>query len=406
MPYLLPTQYTAYFSQPPSLHPTIYIRHLPPSPPPTSNDNPLPQCTLHTLIYLNDRLFIDPYELEDRWGKSSVTSLSSDTSHTQYPYNQDTVYEDEQVVNPGVRVAGEATETITRTRTIKWSLAPSPAPDLERPVRYGFTRPLPAPPRLPLPLQIHQPYSSNTSSPSSSSSSSSPPSKPTTSMKPNPSISSMNDLSPYVTQYPPESVLHIIQLQPQPHQHQHAPHPTSSKFGATSSSSYDLEIPTHLRYQEPTTPKTNANTDTSTTGYRPVVLRDIIPHGNGTTGNGGQEGQGGDERGEERVGNRQADVVLEIYWSCVAEKIPGGRIPSTTATTHLHLTPGTTTHPHTLEAPAAIASHITFVPPLTLLCVCVAWMCISRAVYRVFTRSRRGREGGVVVVVAVCSAGR
>ncbi|KAJ9107315.1 hypothetical protein QFC21_000765 [Naganishia friedmannii] len=350
-----PSTYTAHFSQPPSLHPTIHIRHLPAgTPPPPPNDHPLPHCRRHTLVYLNDRLFIDPYELEDRWGAGNV--LFPEDNGKNHVAAAD---------EPKTRLVDERhTAPPAQTRRITWSLTPG-TPDLERPVRYGFTRRLAAAPRI---------YSSNNASSSSLS---------TTSYNPQ--------------SYPPESVLHIIHhsppcqnpLSPPSRSPPPSPPPPSDSI---STSWYDLAIPTHMRYQEPTS---------SGGGYRTVLLSDIEKDASlGTAGGGGG-------RGGEHAADTNGDVLVHVYWSCTLEEADGltpddddnhtGNDTQNPALPHkitqqLRLLPGTATNPHTLHVPTAIASHITFVPPLTLLAVFLAWMYLSSALYRVFKRSLRRRQ--------------
>jgi hypothetical protein len=75
------------FIRPHSLHPKIHLE---------ITGHGITECDLHTIIRTNDKIFFDPYELEDLW-KSNARSL----------------------IPTG------------------WSLSP-PVPDLERPVKYGF----------------------------------------------------------------------------------------------------------------------------------------------------------------------------------------------------------------------------------------------------------------------------
>jgi hypothetical protein len=75
------------FVRPHSLHPKIHLELSGPG---------IKDCDLHAIIRTNDKIFFDPYELEDLW-KSNTRSFAPSG----------------------------------------WSLVP-PVPDLERPVKYGF----------------------------------------------------------------------------------------------------------------------------------------------------------------------------------------------------------------------------------------------------------------------------
>jgi len=75
------------FVRPHSLHPKIHLEIY---------GHGIKDCDLHAIIRTNDKIFFDPYELEDLWKPNSRSFTPSG-----------------------------------------WSLEP-PVPDLERPVKYGF----------------------------------------------------------------------------------------------------------------------------------------------------------------------------------------------------------------------------------------------------------------------------
>jgi hypothetical protein len=81
------------FKVPHSIHPQIQLEI-------STNETSNGSCDLHALIRTNDKIFFDPYELEDLWSPNQKT----------------------------------ATMKFLPTG---WKLDP-PVPDLERPVKYGF----------------------------------------------------------------------------------------------------------------------------------------------------------------------------------------------------------------------------------------------------------------------------
>lgn len=79
------------FVQPHSIHPKIQV---------DISGHQAKGCDLHLFVWTNDKIFFDPYEIEDIWQPSGVS-----------------------LGNP--------------IEVISWDLSPS-VPDLERPVKYGF----------------------------------------------------------------------------------------------------------------------------------------------------------------------------------------------------------------------------------------------------------------------------
>lgn len=110
----LPDSIQASFLHPHSLHPKIVLTLTLPTF--TINPSPSPNqssCTLHTLLFLNDKLFLDPYELEDLWPRPPQGKGKN---------------------------GGSASVPVPVLTPTGWILKPE-VPDLERPVRYGFRLP-------------------------------------------------------------------------------------------------------------------------------------------------------------------------------------------------------------------------------------------------------------------------
>lgn len=95
------------FRVPTTLHPQVSVELHP------LQGTSVPQdCSLHLWIQTNDKLFFDPYELEDRWPAESDLSDS---------------IQEAQAFQKGGRTTGPR----------MWTVDPV-TPDLERPVKYGF----------------------------------------------------------------------------------------------------------------------------------------------------------------------------------------------------------------------------------------------------------------------------
>ncbi|KAJ9097541.1 hypothetical protein QFC19_006715 [Naganishia cerealis] len=290
---------------------------------------------------MNDRLFVDPYELEDRWGRGIIGDGEAVQTEEERLAKRE-----EGTASPLTDQVSELPSIADPTEGLSWSL--NPAPDLERPVRYLFKRQL----RPPFHATSHQPQLV------SSSSNAIPPSP---------------EMSIYNSQYPYEAILHVVQKP------SHQPNKSGDVI------SVDLDIPTHMRYQEPTN---------TTVGYRRISLGDV-----GTL----------KETGEAP----ETDVLISAYWICSTSDLPvhdphiaEAKSPidfegDTAADyqyephksagfdiTPLHLVPEAEGKPHELELPTAIGSHIAFVPPITFVCILLSWIYISRALYRIFRRSR------------------
>lgn len=299
----LPTTYEAYFSQPALIHPTLHVRVNGSTAPSTKNDSTHPpRCSFCTTVYMNDRLFVDPFELEDRWGPRSrsngsegsrydigyPTGTANRTSfrHVKTPKSQDS---DHQNPEP--------------TASIRWTLDPE-TPDLERPVRYNFKRKLPPPERTYKPQQTID-----------------------------------------IPDHPYEAVLQVSQH--------------FQSVASESGGGYDLDIPTHMRYQEPST---------SDDGYRIVTLGDI---------------DSADQHGK--------DLLLDVFWVCDE----GRTEESSDQSAHqgpiirLRLASPSADRTHRIALPTAIASHVSFVPPLTFIVVLLSWLYISRALLRLWQKSRQ-----------------
>lgn len=141
------TSYEAFFSYPALIHPTLHLRINGSTATSSTHDSAHPpRCTLCTTVYMNDRLFIDPFELEDKWGPPSC-EMEMEFERNNDPYHVETVTQ-----NTFPCAATEAkidlwSQTKELPASIRWALDPE-VPDLERPVRYHFQRKLPPPRRI------------------------------------------------------------------------------------------------------------------------------------------------------------------------------------------------------------------------------------------------------------------
>lgn len=323
----LPTSYDAFFSDPPLIHPTVHFRLHKPASSPHNDDGPDPlDCALHMTLYLNDRLFVDPYELGDRWGPSRTAS-GQDMGDFDAQDPDTAIANDQRNMNTGTEspssVLGEqGAEHVTPS--IRWKLEP-PVPDLERPVRYQFVR------RIQAAKETYHPRHSLAGE------------------------YALQQTPEDGSEYPFEAVLHIAQ------------HAYRSSGGVYAS--FDLDIPTHMRYQEPSSSKH---------GYRQVLL--------------------GDVRSTEREEDPPEDVLLDVSWSCRSFASSGGGSllgnDRNRTTTYLQLLPPSAGQPHSIALPTAIASHAAFVPPVTFVVVVLSWLYIVRALLRLWTRAKTPVQGG------------
>ena len=138
---------------------------------------------------MNDRLFIDPFELEDRWGPRS-RAMEMEYERNDDPDHVEAVTPTSfpcATTEPEIDFESQTKES---PASIRWALDPE-VPDLERPVRYHFQRKLPPPRRI------------------------------------SKSIPALED-----PDHPYEAVLRV-----------------SRRFGARQG--VEIDIPTHMRYQEP-----------------------------------------------------------------------------------------------------------------------------------------------------------
>ncbi|KAJ9100706.1 hypothetical protein QFC20_005399 [Naganishia adeliensis] len=319
----LPTSYDAFFSHPPLIHPTVHFRlHGPSSPARNDDGSDTLDCALRTTVYLNDRLFIDPYELEDRWGPASV----DDGELWHAPSNS---HAQAQATIPTERSRHsskdlEQNEPVREAPAIRWKLEP-PVPDLERPVRYQFTR------RIEVANHNYQPRPSSAAD------------------------DAIHQAQPEIHDYPYEAVLHIIQQ--------------TYSSSMNLDGSLDMDIPTHMRYQEPSS---------SEDGYRQILLGDV---------------QTPAEEGEP-----PQDVILDVSWSCRSVASAGGRRlvenHNDYTTTPLQLLAPADGRPHHIALPTAIAAHAAFVPPLTFVVVVLSSLYITRALLKLWSRSRTQVQDG------------
>lgn len=313
----LPTSYDAFFSHPPLIHPTVHLRvHGQSSPTLDDDGSHTLDCALYTTVYLNDRLFIDPYELEDRWGSASVDDgESSYTRHnTQISKDQASI-----PIGPNHQIPKdlEQNEPVHVAPAIRWKLEPS-VPDLERPVRYEFTR------RMKAANHNYQPRPSSAAD------------------------DATHQAQPENRKHPYEAVLHIVQQ--------------ASSSTKDDNASFDMDIPTHMRYQE---------ASKFDSGYRQVML--------------------GDVQSPAPAENPAEDVLLDISWSCRSAASPGGSGTSKHyTTTPLRLLAPADGRPHHIALPTAIAAHAAFVPPLTFVVVVLSWLYITRALFKVWSRVQGG----------------
>jgi hypothetical protein len=299
----LPTTYEAYFSQPALIHPTLHLHVNGSTAPSINNDSTHPPwCSLCTTVYMNDRLFVDPFELEERWGpRDRSEGLKGAPYDVEYPTG--TVNRTSFRRHETTRLQDSDPESSDPTTSIRWTLDPE-TPDLERPVRYQFKRKLPPPERTYNPQQTLD-----------------------------------NPDHPY------EAALRV-----------------SRRFPTLESEierDYDLDIPTHMRYQEPST---------SDDGYRIVTLGDIAT-----------------------PGKHEKDLLLDVFWVCdeggteEASGQPAHQIPIT----RFSLAPPSADRAHQIALPTAIASHVGYVPPLTFIVVLLSWLYIMRALFRLWRKSQQ-----------------
>lgn len=307
----LPTTYEAYFSHPALIHPTLHLR-VDKSTATSSNNGSAhpPRCSLCTTLFMNDRLFVDPFELEDRWGPR-IRGDEVEHGWNDATYNTETENRTSFARRKKTRIPDDLEQqNPDLASSIRWSLDPE-TPDLERPVRYQFKRKLQPPERT---------------------------------YDPRRSLDSPD--------YPYEAVLQLSQ---------HFSHSTRKVGG-----SYEVDIPTHMRYQEPST---------SDDAYRIVILGDI-----------------------ESPANHQKDLLLDVYWACdedlTIQEQASNQLANNQAIKRLSLTAPSTDRPHEIALPTAIASHVGYVPPLTFLVVLISWLYISRALFQFWHRSR-GAKGKV-----------
>jgi hypothetical protein len=300
-----PATYEAYFSLPALIHPTLHLR-VNGSTAPLSNDDSKhpPRCSLCTTVYMTDRLFVDPFELEDRWGPRDRSAgledwrldsgyLTGTINRTSFRHHKTTKPQDSEPPNSDA------------TTLIRWTLDPE-TPDLERPVRYGFKR------KLSRPEHIYNPQQTLDTA-----------------------------------DHPYEAVLQV-----------------SRRFPTLESEierDYDLDIPTHMRYQEPST---------SDDGYRIVTLGDI-----------------------ESTEQHEKDLLLDVFWVCdeSGTEQTFDEPAHQTAIRRLSLASPSADRDHKIAFPTAIASHVGYVPPLTFIVVLLSWLYITRALLRLWRKSRQAQ---------------
>ncbi|GHJ86264.1 hypothetical protein NliqN6_2666 [Naganishia liquefaciens] len=299
MSYMQPTTYEAYFSYPALIHPTLHLRVNSSTAAHDANASaPSPLCTLCTTVYMNDRLFIDPFELKDRWGSRNLEM------QREFERNDDDSKGGEIVTRTSFPCG--ATETLEDLKSqasasiapMGWSLDPK-VPDLERPVRYHFQRELPPPRRIYKPNQV-------TDDPD----------------------------------HPFEAVLRI--------------HTPFEPFDVDRR--VEIGIPTHMRYQEPST---------SHEAYRIVTLGDIASSD-----------------------DRPKDLLFEVSWNCRRTQVNDSAISHDQSDMRrLSLASPSMDTRHEIALPTGIASHVQFVPPITFVVVLLSWLYVARALLRLWRRS-------------------